>query len=114
MLAVFKPFFPVFNYIANYTYYKTVLCENKDIPEMACNGKCQLMKEMAETQQKEESEPIIPRLDLSEIPITILQKTYCFETYLFKTEIANNYTNVKIAINSICSDVLCPPPDSVL
>ena len=31
----------------------TVLCINKDQPEMGCNGKCQLMKKIEEQQQKD-------------------------------------------------------------
>lgn len=33
--------------MVNYDYISTVLCINKDKPEMHCNGKCQLMKELA-------------------------------------------------------------------
>ncbi|WP_367754905.1 hypothetical protein [Flavobacterium sp. WC2430] len=42
-----KPVFPVIDYIVNYDYISTVLCVNKDKPELHCNGKCQLMKELA-------------------------------------------------------------------
>ncbi|AWI27130.1 hypothetical protein HYN49_01005 [Flavobacterium pallidum] len=44
---LFKPLFPIVEYFANYNYIATVLCENKDKPQMKCNGKCHLMKEMA-------------------------------------------------------------------
>ena len=33
--------------MVNYDYISTVLCINKDKPELHCNGKCQLMKELA-------------------------------------------------------------------
>lgn len=42
-----KPVFPVIDYMVNYDYISTVLCINKDKPELHCNGKCQLMKELA-------------------------------------------------------------------
>lgn len=32
--------------MVNYDYISTVLCENVDKPEMACNGKCHLAKEL--------------------------------------------------------------------
>ncbi len=46
-----------------YTYYKLdpvgfieALCENKDKPEMACNGKCHLMK-VSKSQDKNQKTP---------------------------------------------------------
>ncbi len=37
---------PVVEYMVNYEYISTVLCENIDNPEMHCNGKCHLAKEL--------------------------------------------------------------------
>jgi len=39
---------PVVDYAINYDYIVNVLCENKGKPEMQCNGKCYLTKELAE------------------------------------------------------------------
>lgn len=46
-LFLFRPVFPVLNYIMHYDYIKKELCENKDKPELHCNGKCHLKKELA-------------------------------------------------------------------
>ena len=35
------------NYIIDYEYVSTVLCENTSQPELECNGKCHLKKELA-------------------------------------------------------------------
>lgn len=51
-----KPIFPVLDYVVNYGYISKVLCENKDKPQMHCNGKWHLMKEMAK--QAESEKPI--------------------------------------------------------
>lgn len=51
-----RPAFPFMEYIFDYEYISTVLCENKEIPEMNCNGKCYLMKALAEASQKESGE----------------------------------------------------------
>ncbi len=53
LLVFIKPVVPVFEYVINYDYIATVLCINKDKPEMDCNGKCHLMQEMAKTSEKE-------------------------------------------------------------
>ena len=51
-----KPIVPVVEYVVNYDYISKVLCENKEKPELKCNGKCHLMKEMAK--QAESEKPI--------------------------------------------------------
>jgi hypothetical protein len=52
-----KPVLPVLDYIVNYDYIAKELCENKAKPEMHCNGKCHLMKELAKAaeEQKQQS-----------------------------------------------------------
>lgn len=47
MFMLFKPMLPVMEYVVLYDYIKTELCVNKDKPELQCNGKCHLKKEMA-------------------------------------------------------------------
>jgi len=42
-----KPVLPFLEYAAFYDYIKNELCENKDVPELQCNGKCHLKKELA-------------------------------------------------------------------
>ena len=41
---------------ANQTYIAKELCENKDKPEMHCNGKCYLMKKLKQAQDKEQKQ----------------------------------------------------------
>ena len=53
-LALFlKPILPVLDYIINYDYIANVLCENKAKPQLQCNGKCHLMKELAKESENE-------------------------------------------------------------
>ncbi|MEY2922536.1 hypothetical protein [Flavobacterium sp.] len=48
-----KPVFPVIDYLVNYKYISTVLCENKDKPKLNCCGKCHLKKELAKASEGE-------------------------------------------------------------
>ncbi len=64
--AMVRPFVPFMEYALNYEYISTVLCENKDKPEMGCHGKCHLAKEV-EKQQNEEKP--IANINLKEYPI---------------------------------------------
>ena len=47
--SLIRPILPVYDYLLNYKYIATVLCVNKDKPEMHCNGKCYLMKELSKS-----------------------------------------------------------------
>jgi hypothetical protein len=48
-----KPVVPVIDYIVNYEYISTQLCENIEKPELKCNGKCHLMKELSKASEDE-------------------------------------------------------------
>lgn len=48
LFIVGRPVLPVIDYVFNYEYIATELCVNRDRPEMHCNGKCYLMKSMAQ------------------------------------------------------------------
>jgi hypothetical protein len=52
-VILLKPVFPVLQYAVNYEYISKVLCVNKEKPQMHCNGKCHLMKELAKAAEKE-------------------------------------------------------------
>ena len=45
--------FLVTNYLYQYDYYVNVLCENKEKPELKCNGTCHLAKELKVVDEKE-------------------------------------------------------------
>lgn len=56
ILALFiflKPVIPVLDYMANYEYIAKELCINKAKPQMHCNGKCHLMKQLAQSSETE-------------------------------------------------------------
>lgn len=48
-----KPVLPVIDYVINYDYISTKLCENIDKPVLKCNGKCHLAKELAKASNDE-------------------------------------------------------------
>ena len=41
---------------ANQKYIAAALCENRDKPQMHCNGKCYLMKKLKDAQEKEKKQ----------------------------------------------------------
>jgi len=64
-----RPISPLVNYALNQDYIAEFLCINKDKPELQCNGKCHLVKEL-EKSQKEEQNKL--RINLEEYPISTL------------------------------------------
>lgn len=60
LAIMLKPLAPVIHYTANYGVYSNELCENKDVPELHCNGTCQLSKMLASINPKQDTPSIIP------------------------------------------------------
>jgi|TARA_R100000479_G_scaffold34767_1_gene15122 hypothetical protein len=53
-----KPFWPVVDYVVNYDYIVNFICENRDKPELQCNGTCYLTKELAEEASDADANPL--------------------------------------------------------
>jgi hypothetical protein len=53
-LTLSQAYIPQVNYWMNRDYIAAVLCENKDKPELDCNGKCHLKKQIKEQSESEE------------------------------------------------------------
>ncbi|WP_042723363.1 hypothetical protein [Flavobacterium sp. B17] len=47
-----RPVLPLLNYAMNYDYIVKNLCENRNIPESTCKGKCYVAKELAKTEKQ--------------------------------------------------------------
>lgn len=54
LFLLLKPVLPLVDYVVNYDYISKVLCENKAKPELKCNGKCHLMRELAKASEEEQ------------------------------------------------------------
>lgn len=98
LIMFLKPVFPVIDYIINYDYISTELCENKNKPELLCNGKCQLMKELAKV--SEEDKPISTDKKLVHIETELLffqeiQTLIATQSYFqHSISINDNYSNL--------------------
>lgn len=53
MLAMLRPVQPYVEYVLNQDYIAEFLCVNKDKPQLQCNGKCQLVKQIEKQQEQE-------------------------------------------------------------
>ena len=69
LLQTFSKWIVLVNYTVNRDYIAKTLCENRDKPKLNCNGKCQLMKNMAaeeDQNNKTSSGSSIAKLSFSE------------------------------------------------
>ncbi|MEA1785232.1 hypothetical protein U1E44_03945 [Arenibacter sp. GZD96] len=57
LLLLAKPFWPIAEYIVNFDYIVNVLCENKDNAKLQCDGKCYLMKKLAQASEGAHDNP---------------------------------------------------------
>ena len=84
MTQIFSKWIMIAEYNINRNYIARVLCENRNRPKLHCNGKCMLMKKMAEEE------------DRSSTPGTIKLN---WETFLFidnHSEYSNKYFSQNI------------------
>lgn len=107
-----KPILPLVDYGLNYDYISKVLCINKEKPQMHCNGKCHLMKELAKASEsekpinsdkKDNSKQEIELLFYKELNEINFRQIYFHN----KTSIGDNYAN--LYFHSVSCSVFHPP-----
>lgn len=112
LIMLTKPLWPVVEYVVNYDYIVNVLCENKDKPEMQCNGKCHLTKELAKEAGAEDKNPFNNKTSKTEIPQFIISENISEFAFASETEIASlENIGYKPNLNSslFTSKILHPP-----
>lgn len=72
MLAMIQPIMPLIEYQVNKGYVARVLCENRNKPDLACNGKFYLQKQLKESQEESSHEHSLPQIDFSKYPISLI------------------------------------------
>lgn len=67
MVAMLRPIQPYVEYFLNQDYIAEFLCINKEKPELQCQGKCHLMKQL---EKQDENNPLKSlRISLENYPI---------------------------------------------
>lgn len=74
LVVLFKPLWPLAEYTVNYDYIVTELCENKDEPELQCNGKCYLTEQLAKEAAGEEENPFSNNSRKTDFPQFIISE----------------------------------------
>lgn len=110
LLAIIQPAIPVIEYFVNYEYIANELCENKDKPTMACNGKCYLEKQVKKQLgiDVEQEAPLPPKIDLEKF-ITLKNKKFIYDFNILKqlNQISTFY--IKFDERNFIDKLLRPP-----
>ncbi|OKL40130.1 hypothetical protein [Pontibacter flavimaris] len=62
LLTTFRFLAPVVHYQLDYTYISEVRCLNRDKPELQCQGKCQLRRNLARLNRHQQQKEALQRL----------------------------------------------------
>lgn len=97
-------------YQANIDYVAQELCENKDKPQMQCNGKCYLKKQLAKVDQQQQDEQQAPakkiKSELPEFLATVTEINLTYHTDLSIVSYAIYKSHYKF---EIVADIFHPP-----
>ena len=72
VVALARPFAPLMDYLINYDYISEELCENKEKPQLECNGKCYLAKQFKAVEPQSDKEPQL-NIEWQDYPIGFVQ-----------------------------------------
>lgn len=95
LVAMLQPVIPLIEYYSNKEYIASVLCENRDKPALACNGKCYLEKQLKKASNQDTHDHSIPKIDMSKYPvsqISIVEDKEIGKEFIQKTSFYNRKT----------------------
>lgn len=101
-------FFIYVEFKANQKYIAAALCENRDKPQMHCNGKCYLMKKLKEAEDKEKKQEEASQKKGGQ-DVFILNSLPVISFYEF-TPKKKTPAFVSFKLPKISSEILHPPP----
>ncbi|TWO33707.1 hypothetical protein E1J38_002725 [Seonamhaeicola sediminis] len=107
LIAMLRPIQPYVEYVLNQDYIAEFLCINKDKPELQCNGKCHLAKEIKKQQEQEPSKALSISMENYPIGFVNILNIKTENNYTLKETQAFFYNNL---YNFTFKEVLFQPP----
>jgi hypothetical protein len=89
----FRPVLPLVDYAVNYNFIVKHLCENRGKPEMMCNGKCYLTKELLKTTDNSTKSGIMKINNFGFTDVFIVTDKFSFEN-IYKISSEKSQTQV--------------------
>ena len=106
-LTLLQAYVPHFSYWINRDYVATVLCENLDKPELQCEGKCHLEKEIHQLDHEQQEEKAISFNLMVEYFQPIVQFT--FKRFISEAK-EPNFHYLERTFRKYLDSVFRPPP----
>lgn len=103
-----QPIMPLIEYNMNKEYIVSVLCENRNKPELGCNGKCYLDKKIKSSKSHDSHDHSIPQIDLSKYPVSLLDYSTC-KIEEFKLFDSEQLSVVEFTSQDFHTSLLKPP-----
>ena len=107
-----KPYYPYLDYVINKEYIVENLCENIEKPELQCDGKCHLAKEIKKITEEEEKGPSNPfSQHKTGVKLSLFVHYFDLDYFIadFIEEI-NHVSRTLAHILDVSSDIPTPPP----
>jgi len=111
LVALIRPISPFIEYLINREYIANVLCVNKNNPEIKCNGKCYLNKQLKKANEAEQSgnQAVPPKIEMEKYPVSSI------DDYNFFNKVTDPSKGILFPYHSCSikehfSDVPTPPP----
>ena len=100
---------PVVDYAVNYQFISTQLCKNKSKPELGCNGKCYVKKEVLKSSENQSAKTL--KIQITAVDFFVMNDEVDFMVAFSETKhIQNNYKNYfNFFVNPFYQDVFHPP-----
>jgi len=102
-----RPTFPFFNYFINYEYIAEVLCINKEKEMLACNGKCQLTKDVLENESSDNPDHV--QINFEKFPNLFLEKSTFTSIHIPVSKRKASYYFLSSYQRTLQKPVLPPP-----
>lgn len=100
---------PIVDYAVNYNYISSQLCENRDKPQLLCNGKCYLKKEILKSTENQNTKEF--KIQITAIDVFVVNETLDFKTdFLIRESQKDNFQNqFNLIVEPYCEDFFHPP-----
>lgn len=112
VLMLLKPLWPLAEYVVNYDYIIENLCENRDKPQLNCDGKCYLAKQLAKESEGKQKNPFDGEKSKTEIQHVVFFQdlsSFDLEICLNNSRHTKFCTTQFLTSNLFVTDISQPP-----
>lgn len=109
MVLALRTAMPILDYAVNYDYISTQLCENRAKPELRCNGKCYVKKEILKSSENQNTKE--SKVQIKNVDVFVVNEILDFKTdFSVEKKIENNFQNYfNLMVKSFEESVFHPP-----